>query len=148
MAALLVSIAMNMIFPRSKRKYIDRKHAVFTTSSGNLEGERLFFRNVFGESTKYVKSNNFLYGDFSTSFGELNIYLTDAIIQKDSAAIDISVKFGELTLFIPKHWRVDCQVNKTFGDIDIRRHPTEELTAKVLILRGDVSFGELEIVYI
>lgn len=147
LAALLVSIAMNMIFPKSKRNYKETKHTFFT-SHGNLEGEKLFFKNAFGESTKYIKSDNFLYGDFSTSFGELNIYLTDAIIQENSATIDISVKFGQMTLFIPKYWRVDCRVSKTFGDIDIRKNLGEDLSAKILILQGDVSFGELEIIYI
>lgn len=149
LAALLLSIAFNIIFPKPKRKYRERKNsAVFTSTTGNLEGERLFFRTTFGEATKYVKSDNFQYGDFNCGFGDLNIYLTDAIIQSNSATIDISVKFGELTIFLPKDWRADLRAHKSFGNIDIQRYGNADASAKILIIQGEVSFGELKIIYV
>ena len=149
LAALLLSIAMDMIFPKVKRQKISKKPSVmFSSTTGNLEGEKLFFRTTFGDATKYVKSDNFQYGDFNCGFGELNIYLTDAIIQNSSAAIDISVKFGELTIFVPKDWRVDCQAHKSFGDIDVQGYGNADSAAKILIIHGDVNFGELKIIYV
>ena len=154
LAALLMSIAMNMLFPKTKRFSAEKKrYDTFTYSEKpskeeTISGNGICCKNSFGESTKYIVSDNFVYGEFTCKFGELNIYLTDVMIQENSANVDIFLRFGELTLFIPKQWRVDCQANKLFAGINIQGQGNHDLSAKALIIKGDVMFGELKIVYI
>lgn len=154
LAALLMSIAMNMIFPKAKKHSVEKKsYDTFTYSERHLKeetisGNGIYCQNIFGESTKYIVSDNFSYGEFICKFGELNIYLTDVIIQENSANVDICLRCGALTLFVPKQWRVDCQSNKLFASINIQGQGSHDLSAKALIIKGDVMFGELKIVYV
>lgn len=125
-----------------------QKKVTFSSDAGNLEGENLFFRLTFGDATKYIKSDNFKYGSFNCSFGDLDVYLNDVIINESSATIDVDVKFGELAIYVPRNWRVNCQANKNFGEIHVDGLGNASADAKALIIRGDVNFGELRIIYI
>lgn len=162
LAALLLSIAMNLIFSGIKKEsfynYVKKsantkKQYTYTDSEQIPDADKLFgngvcCKNSFGEFTKYITSDNFVHGEFTCQFGELNIYLTDAIIQGNSASIDVYLRFGELTLFIPKQWRTDCQANRLFAGINIQGAGNRNPDAKILIINGNVSFGELKIIYI
>ena len=147
-AALLLTIALNLLFPKSHQKWHSAQHTEFGSSVDTCTGENLSFHVTFGEASKYVNSDNFIHANCSSNFGELNVYLDNALIQGSSASIDLSVKFGEMCLYVPKTWRVNCNVSKAFGDITEKGHCLAGEDAKVLHLNGDVGFGELKIIYI
>lgn len=146
----LLTVAMNLIFPHEYKKQHKQGHMhhnTFSSNTENVNGEKLMFNVVFGESAKYITSENFLQADCSSAFGELAVYFDNAIIQGDSAVVNLSVKFGQMTLYIPKMWRVENHVSATFGDVNEKGHANYGENAKVLYLNGSVNFGELEIVY-
>ncbi len=148
-AALLLTIATNLLFPKKhKKKYSDKVDACFSSDSENCSGERLDFNVTFGEASKYISSDNFIHADCKCCFGELNVYLDNAMIQGPCADISVDLKFGEMTLYVPKQWRVNCNVSKAFGEIQEQGQCSAQEDAKVLNMDGNVNFGELNIIYI
>lgn len=148
-ASLLLTIGMNILFPRHKYKFKNKINChSFSNNVGNLEGDDLFFKTSFGDATKYIKSTDFKYGCFICNFGDLNIYFTDAQIPGDSATIDLNVKFGDMDIFIPKNWKIESHINNTFGDVGIVGDHIPDENTKTIIISGDVSFGDLKILYI
>ena len=141
-AALLLTIACNMIFPKKFH------HTTFASTTENYSGEMLNFKVTFGDASKYINSDNFIHAQCECCFGNLNVYLDNAMIQGNSSSIDLNLKFGEINLYVPKNWRLDCNVSKSFGDIREQGHCNLNEGAKVLILNGDVSFGDLNIIYV
>ncbi len=68
-AAALGSIGLSMIFPKKKKRIW--KHAninVGGSSTGEYNGERVECENSFGESIKYINSENFCYANLDNSF--------------------------------------------------------------------------------
>ncbi|CJH43473.1 putative uncharacterized conserved secreted protein [Streptococcus pneumoniae] len=54
--------------------------------------------------------------------------------------------FGNATVYVPQHWRVDLKVETSFGAA--KADAPVAPTSKTLIIRGDVAFGKLELVYV
>ncbi len=147
LAALLLTIALNLLFPKHSGIYFSQ-HTAFGDDSNVCTGEDLAFHVTFGNSSKYINSDNFIHADCNCVFGELNVYLDDVVLQNDSANINIDVKFGEINIYVPKKFQVVCNVSKGFGDVVEHGHrPTGE-SSQTIYLNGSVSFGELNINYV
>jgi len=79
-------------------------------------------------------------------FGNAKIYYDNAEILGDSATLKVEVGFGNAVIYVPKHWGVDLKV-ETFCGVAKADTPLAP-TSKTLIIRGDVAFGKLGIVYV
>ena len=149
-AALLGSIGLyKMIKPKKEMhfefEYDSDKPGV--SSSEQCTGENIKFENHFGESIKYINSDNFCNGHFENNFGSLSVYFAHAIIQNGTATAYVENHFGEIQLYIPKEWKVVNNLEHTFGSID-ESGRQEGSSASTLILKGETSFGAIEIHYI
>ncbi|HIH3023014.1 TPA: LiaF transmembrane domain-containing protein, partial [Streptococcus pneumoniae] len=80
------------------------------------------------------------------AFGDAKIYYDNAEMLGDFATLNIEVAFGNATVYVPQHWRVDLKVETSFGAA--KADAPVAPTSKTLIIRGDVAFGKLEIVYV
>lgn len=150
-AALLGSIGLSMIIKPKKElhfefEYDSDKHSSGVSSEQGT-GENIHFENNFGESIKYVNSDNFMRGHFENNFGSMSVYLDNAIIQTGSATVAVECNFGELQLFIPKEWRVLNNLEHSFGSID-EKGRCEATSNSTLVLNGDANFGCIVIHYI
>ena len=85
-------------------------------------------------------------GHFQNSFGEMKVYLDQAHMAGDSVTIEVSNSFGQLTLFIPKEWNVVQKVSVFAASVDEKR--CGDSNGPICYLKGSVSFGEIEIVYV
>jgi len=141
-SALLITIGITIIFPKKKRYHR------FSDNSTTVDGEKLYFKTSFGDETKYIKSNNFSYGDFSCSFGDLNVYFNDAEMLTNRARINVDVKFGDMDIFVPKDWNIVCNVNSSFGDVNTKGDNIITSPEKTLEITGGVHFGDLLITHI
>ena len=74
------------------------------------------------------------------------IYYDNAEILGDSATLKVEVGFGNAVIYVPQHWGVDLKV-ETFCGVAKADTPLVP-TSKTLIIRGDVAFGKLGIVYV
>ena len=101
---------------------------------------------AFGAGTFYKQDQELVEDEFEVGFGNAKIYYDNAEMLGDSATLKIEVGFGNAVIYVPQHWRVDLKVETFCGaaKADAPLAPT----SKTLIIRGDVAFGKLGIVYV
>ena len=124
-AALLGSIGLSMIFkPKKHHEWTDAStHGnSFGSNSEQCDGENLRFDNSFGESIKYINTDNL-------------------------CSVSVDNSFGEVSLYVPRAWNVDVNVDKAFGGINMRGR-MEGTSTHRLIVTGETNFGALTIVFI
>lgn len=151
-AALLASIGFSMLFPKKQNSYMYGNYNQNNTDDGkkNFEsntGNVLHFKNTFGSSIKYANTDSFEYAALENNFGELKVYFDNAIIHKGIADININNNFGSMVLFVPKTWNVELHTKASFAGVR-EQGMKDSQDAPILRIYGQVSFGELLIVYI
>lgn len=173
-AALLLSIGFSLLFGKQidKRRETRRrnhhsewtqKHSryehyrnekgedIYDTAFGEhseqVAGEMLYFKNSFGESSKYVMSDDFKSAGLNNSFGELKVYFDNAVMQQQTATIDIYNSFGETQVFLPKEWNVDNKIQSMLGAVTENNY-VQANGQHTVILTGNNCMGEVQIIYI
>ena len=101
---------------------------------------------AFGSGTFYKQEQEWVEDQVEVGFGNAKIYYDNAEILGDSATLKVEVGFGNAVIYVPKHWGVDLKV-ETFCGVAKADTPLAP-TSKTLIIRGDVAFGKLGIVYV
>lgn len=101
---------------------------------------------AFGSGTFYKQEQELVEDQVEVGFGNAKIYYDNAEILGDTATLKIEVGFGNAVIYVPQHWGVDLKVETFCGaaKADTPLAPT----SKTLIIRGDVAFGKLGIVYV
>ena len=90
-------------------------------------------------------SKNFKGGRIESMFGgtELNLMQADFT---GTAVLDFNIAFGGVKLYVPPQWNVKSEVTAILGGVEDKRAITPQTdSTKVLLLRGSVMFGGLEI---
>ena len=101
---------------------------------------------AFGSGTFYKQEQELVEDQVEVGFGNAKIYYDNAEMLGDSATLKIEVGFGNAVIYVPQHWGVDLKV-ETFCGVAKADTPLAP-TSKTLIIRGDVAFGKLGIVYV
>lgn len=101
---------------------------------------------AFGAGTFYKQDQELVEDEFEVGFGNAKIYYDNAEMLGDSATLKIEVGFGNAVIYVPQHWRVNLKV-ETFCGAAKADAPVAP-TSKTLIIRGDVAFGKLGVVYV
>ncbi|OHP91268.1 hypothetical protein HMPREF2628_00300 [Streptococcus sp. HMSC063B03] len=101
---------------------------------------------AFGSGTFYKQDQDLVEDQVEVGFGNAKIYYDNAEILGDTATLKIEVGFGNAVIYVPQHWGVDLKV-ETFCGVAKADTPLAP-TSKTLIIRGDVAFGKLGIVYV
>ena len=101
---------------------------------------------IFGSGTFYNQDQELVEDEFEVGFGNAKIYYDNAEMLGDFATLNIEVGFGNAVIYVPQHWRVDLKV-ETFCGAAKADAPVAP-TSKTLIIRGDVAFGKLGVVYV
>ena len=101
---------------------------------------------AFGAGTFYKQDQELVEDEFEVGFGNAKIYYDNAEMLGDFATLNIEVGFGNAVIYVPQHWREDLKVETFCGaaKADAPLGPT----SKTLIIRGDVAFGKLGVVYV
>lgn len=101
---------------------------------------------AFGAGTFYKQDQELVEDEFEVGFGNAKIYYDNAEMLGNFATLNIEVGFGNAVIYVPQHWRVDLKVETFCGaaKADAPLGPT----SKTLIIRGDVAFGKLGVVYV
>ena len=116
---------------------------------GWYDGEKTILTEkevAFGSGTFYKQNQDLVEDEFEVGFGNAKIYYDNAEMLGDSATLKIEVGFGNAVVYVPQHWRVDLKV-ETFCGAAKADAPVAP-TSKTLIIRGDVAFGKLGVVYV
>lgn len=151
-AALLGSIGCSMLFRNKKKQWYyyqgeKKSKEEFEKIFDGKDESRVFFKNSFGASTKYINSDEFEFAQLECSFGGLKVYFDNAVIQKGNATVQLDVSFAGVELYIPKTWNVINQIDVTFGGVD-EKNKNQSAGVPTLTLMGDVSFSGVTIIYI
>ena len=101
---------------------------------------------AFGSGTFYKQNQELVDDQVEVGFGNAKIYYDNAEILGDSATLKVEVGFGNAVIYVPKHWGVDLKV-ETFCGVAKADTPLAP-TSKTLIIRGEVAFGKLGVVYV
>ena len=101
---------------------------------------------AFGTGTFYKQDQELVEDLVEVGFGNAKIYYDNAEILGDTATLKVEVGFGNAVIYVPQHWGVDLKV-ETFCGVAKADTPLVP-TSKTLIIRGDVAFGKLGIVYV
>lgn len=101
---------------------------------------------AFGAGTFYKQDQELVEDEFEVGFGNAKIYYDNAEMLGDFATLNIEVGFGNAVIYVPQHWRVDLKV-ETFCGAAKADAPVAP-TSKTLIIRGEVAFGKLGVVYV
>ncbi len=102
--------------------------------------------SIFGSIKKQVVTKNFRGADLFTLFGGTEINLTQADFQS-RAVVDLVTIFGGAEIIVPSDWTVQSEMVSIFGGMEDTRFQknTDEMSNKVLILKGTCVFGGVEI---
>ncbi len=142
-----LTILLKFLFPNWKRQgsiiEVDKSDPVFECTD---EGGFLHIESAFSSQTKKVEPGTLFTGaKVDASFGSLVLDLAEAEIQ-NGALIDADISFGSLTLRLPASVGVRAECDSSFGGCDC---PPGDPNAPIQIsLKGDVSFGKIEVEYV
>lgn len=100
-----------------------------------------------GSCTKYVNTDALVYANFENSFGEMKVYFDNAIIKKGTADINVESSFGAVILYVPSTWNVENHLHTSFSYLK-EEGVKQSQACPSLRIYGNVSFGELRIIYI
>ncbi|WP_296701752.1 DUF5668 domain-containing protein [Algoriphagus sp.] len=114
--------------------------------SGSSFSDTLNIDAILSGVNKRIMSKNLKGGKLTAAFGGIDLDLTQADIQ-GSVTIQVDVIFGGMKLIVPSHWDIRTEVSNIAAGIDDKRIYRETAIDpdKVLILKGTVLFGGLEI---
>ena len=153
-AALFATIGLNMIIKKNRKKPEKdiRINGNKNANQGNpqvVEGDDTsFVCNVsFGSVVKYVTNKELKHAHLDLSFGNLVVYFDGATLGGGSAVAQVDNSFGKTTLYIPKQWDTRVELEKSFGVIEEKGVKTGD-SDNIFVIRGNSSFGKVEIRYI
>lgn len=148
--ALIILFGVGMMFSSRKRTWGNRKWDEWKECSiaeGCVSSEdKLESTSIFGGVKKNIISKNFRGGEITCIFGGAEINLQQADIQ-GTVEIELTQIFGGTKLTVPANWQVRHEATTAIlgGIEDNRQAGVTEDESKVLVLKGTVIFGGVEI---
>lgn len=103
---------------------------------------------VFGGGKRKVNTFDFKGGHVDAVFGGFEIDLRDAIMEGDSATLELNAIFGGIEVRVPIIWSAVVQGVGVFGafqDETTQPSPTVVPNPKRLIVKGSAVFGAVEV---
>jgi predicted membrane protein len=155
--AVLIVMGLFFIFRPRRRWQCDpdekKKFASDMPADPVINPEQTFSKedfvnatSVFGGTKKIIISKNFKGGDILSIFGGTELDLSKADIN-GTAILELINIFGGTKLILPSNWTVKSEAAVIFGSIEDKRSvtPAADGTEKILLLKGTVMFGGVDI---
>ncbi len=123
------------------RKHFGTFHEISSTE------DELHINNSYSGLKRSVISKDFKGGEIRNHLGGCELNLMHAEIQTQ-ATIVIDQHMGGIKLIVPSHWRIQSEVNCTMATVEDQRGmmPADGLETKLLVLKGNIFMGNIEIV--
>jgi predicted membrane protein len=131
----------------SQSRWAQKKNGNFEGTDFLNEEDYLNSTSIFAGVKKRFFSKDFKGGKVVCIFGGTDVDLGHAEIQ-GPITIEIAQVFGGTKLILPPHWEVRSEIVAIAGGVEDKRYQAvgrEEDVNKVLILRGTVIFGGIDI---
>lgn len=136
-----------------KKKYGRRRGFRFSgpdrafSSDIRMDHGFLTYANAFGEDHYRVQAEEFAGGEIDVSFGEHELDFSGVERLAPNCHLTVNSSFGEITLLIPRRYRAELTLSKSFADADVHGAPDSQPEG-VMHISANLSFGELTIRYI
>ena len=155
LTALLGSIGLSLLFKKSWPHRVinghfdnhNFHHEHFEQVVNNPDDSNVDFKVSFGSGVKYVNSESLKRVNLSCSFGALKVFFENSKISTDGAEIYLDASFSGIELYIPKTWNIINNANVSLAGVEEKNH-RQEPTGPQIILKGNISFSGVEIVYV
>ena len=130
----------------SKEQSAKAPDSGFVRATGTAFMDRINESVIFGGVNRKLMTKNFQGGKATVIFGGLDLDLTQVDFT-GVVTLDLEVGFGGVKMIIPPHWDVRTEVSNIAAGLEDKRMFREGGvdTNKVLILKGTLLFGGLEI---
>lgn len=144
-------IAVGIYFLFSPRKHTDWKHRMrgrFSSNANQYNSADGFLHSdvTFSGVRQVVLDEVFKGGTIRNSFAGTLIDLRRTTIAEGETFVDLDCTFGGVEIYMPSDWRVDLRCHTLFGACEDKRFQSAVIDqSRVLVIRGDVSFGGVEI---
>ncbi len=143
---LIILIGILIIFKPS-RKFRKKHDMLFMANCATEQDHpenKLETVALFGGVKKNIICKDFRQGEVTCIFGgaELNMSKADF---NGRAEIELTQIFGGTKLIIPADWEVQSEVVAILGGVEDKRPEAKETSGKVLVLKGTVVFGGIDI---
>ena len=145
-SSILAVIGLNILF-NSSGKTKNHFGLGSTGSDANANNGGNDIDVTFSAVTKYLNDQKFTHGSADVSLGQASVYFDNCRIEGPSAQFDVDVSLGSLSLYVPSDWRVHVNVDNSLSAVQHEENPSN-LTSKDFYIKGDVSLGNLEIIYV
>lgn len=134
------------------KERMSREHS-FPPMTGQADNQQcesengfLYSNNSFGGVRHVVLDDPFKGARIRTSFGGTTIDLRHTHIAPGETYIDLDCSCGGIELFVPADWKVIIKCNAFFGGCEDKRWQGAKTHQEyILVIRGSISFGGLEI---
>ena len=121
-------------------------HGKFS-SACNLGDNSFDCHTSFGENVFHIDLPRLVRGEIDLSFGELTVDLSGCEEIAPNCTVDANCAFGEIKILVPRYWEVKTNNACTLGSLEFKGQPDPNPRATIL-LNANISFGEVQIVYI
>lgn len=149
MALILVGMFFIVRPSRRYRHNTEKKTPDITAGPSETWSDEDFVEStsIFGGAKKNIISKKFKGGDLVNIFGGTDLDLTQADFT-GTAIIELTTIFGGTKLIIPSNWAIQSDAVIIFGGLEDKRKmqaPNNEHPDKILVLKGTVIFGGIDI---
>lgn len=162
--AILVNIGLSLIFhpwiAKHHRKQMMSYHhgshyfeenihsRHFNAHTNEDTDTALYFVDKVTSSTRYLHNKQLEQVTFEVSLGDLKAYFDDVVPAQSDLVVNLNVSMGQAELFIPKDWQVSNELEYTMGTVDVPDSIISDVEGITVHLRGQVSFGQVNVHYI
>lgn len=147
---MLISLLVKAIKNNRKRKQSASSAVAAGTkpASFSMSTEDNFLREEVSFASKNVTypAQPLKGADIEANFCESVIDLTAVTAFTDNPVIDVDCNFATVTLYVPRTVRVTRKDETAFAAFTVKGEPNED-AAETAVVRGDVNFGSLEVIY-
>ncbi|WP_455592815.1 LiaF transmembrane domain-containing protein [Bacteroides sp.] len=144
---ILVAIGVAFIFkPRRQRAWGNHQEKEFMNTQYESADGILRSENTFSGVRQVVLDEVFRGGTIQNMFGGTAIDLRRTTIPEGETYIDIECTFGGIEIYVPSSWKIVFRCKSCLGGCEDKRFGDSVIDqSRVLVIRGDITFGGLEI---
>lgn len=115
-------------------------------TSGTSYSDSVSIDSIMSGINKRMLTKNFQGGKLTAAFGGIDLDLTQSDFS-GMVTLQVDVIFGGIKLVVPPHWDVRVEVTNIAAGVEDKRvyRQSETDSDKILLIRGTVFFGGLEI---
>lgn len=111
------------------------------------DGEGFDCAVCFGDGSHIIQLPQLSRGQAECSFGELTLDLSSCGEIRNGCTLDLHCSFGQMTLLVPRQYRVEAASSASFGSVEEKGSPVPDARTTIYV-NCNVSFGDITIQHI